>query len=219
MLGFSSIGSVEGINAIMTGQLIKLSEQQLIDCINITHGAFEEGGLPANAFWYIKQNRGVVPAESYPYVARKCPCKIFEDYMVTIDGYQFVPQDENSLEKAVANQPVVVDVASGGAHGWMRNYKGGIADCHHETPYSELDHSMLAVAYGTEKSGRKYWVCKNSLGRTWGKKGYCHIAQAVGYKGGAFGIAKAACFPVKTSPNRRGSIKDEAMLIDQDSDK
>nr|XP_020169770.1 KDEL-tailed cysteine endopeptidase CEP2-like [Aegilops tauschii subsp. strangulata] len=123
MLGFSSIGSVEGINAIMTGQLIKLSEQQLIDCINITHGAFEEGGLPANAFWYIKQNRGVVPAESYPYVARKCPCKIFEDYMVTIDGYQFVPQDENSLEKA------------------------GIADCHHETPYSELDHSMLAVAY------------------------------------------------------------------------
>ncbi|KAE8808916.1 hypothetical protein D1007_14672 [Hordeum vulgare] len=77
---------------------------------------------------------------------------VLTDYMVTIDGYQCVPQDENSLEKAVANQPVVVDAASGGVDGWMNEYTGGIADCHHETPYSELDHSMLAVAYGTEKS-------------------------------------------------------------------
>lgn len=34
--------------------------------------------------------------------------------VVTIDGYEDVPENENSLKKAVANQPISVAIEAGG---------------------------------------------------------------------------------------------------------
>lgn len=63
---FSTTGSVEGINAIVTGELISLSEQELVDCdTKKDHGC--GGGLMDFAFEYIVRAKGIHAEEDYPY--------------------------------------------------------------------------------------------------------------------------------------------------------
>ncbi|TVU21908.1 hypothetical protein EJB05_31579 [Eragrostis curvula] len=157
--------------------------------------------------------RGAVEENVYPYVATQCPCQKIESHMVTIDGYQFVPpNDELALMKALANQPVVVDLC------WtdvLSDYKGGIAYDEGERSYWDLNHSVLLVAYGATSKGEKFWTVKDSFGTKVRKKGFIHIARGVGYRGGAFGIARCACFPVKSSPNRHGFINEDMSLYSE----
>nr|CAD1823130.1 unnamed protein product [Ananas comosus var. bracteatus] len=102
---FSTIGAVEGINQIVTGELISLSEQELVDCDTT-------------------ENQG---AADYPYKAvdGKCDMNRKNAKVVTIDGYEDVPaNDEKALQKAVAHQPVSVAIEAGGRA--FQLYESGI---------------------------------------------------------------------------------------------
>jgi hypothetical protein len=63
---------VEGINKIITGELISLSEQELVDCDSDNHGC--NGGLMEDAFNFIKQIGGLTSENTYPYRAKEEPC-------------------------------------------------------------------------------------------------------------------------------------------------
>lgn len=68
------------------------------------------------AFEFIKRNGGITTEDSYPYEAIDGKCDASKDngVLVTIDGHEDVPQnDENALLKAVANQPVSVAIDAG----------------------------------------------------------------------------------------------------------
>lgn len=65
---FSAIGAVEGINQIKTGELISLSEQELVDC-DTSYNSGCNGGLMDYAFQFIINNGGIDTEEDYPYTA------------------------------------------------------------------------------------------------------------------------------------------------------
>ncbi|KAK2997815.1 hypothetical protein RJ639_025290 [Escallonia herrerae] len=113
---FSTIGAVEGINKIVTGDLISLSEQELVDCDRSTNQGCN-GGLMDYAFEFIINNGGIDTEEDYPYraVDGTCDSNRKNARVVSIDGYEDVPQnDEKALQKAVANQLVSVAIEAGG---------------------------------------------------------------------------------------------------------
>ena len=71
---FATIAAVEGINKIVTGELISLSEQELMDCskTQITKGC--KGGYVTGGFEFIINNGGINTEANYPYKAKEGQC-------------------------------------------------------------------------------------------------------------------------------------------------
>merc|ERR1711937_996001 len=64
---FSTTGALEGAHQIKTGQLVSLSEQQLVDCSWLNMGC--NGGMMDRAFSYSESHPLQTEAD-YPYVAK-----------------------------------------------------------------------------------------------------------------------------------------------------
>ncbi|CAL5378941.1 unnamed protein product [Camellia sinensis] len=194
---FSTIGAVEGINQIVTGDLIQLSEQELVDCDKVYNTGCN-GGLMDYGFQFIINNGGIDTEEDYPYraVDGTCDQNRKNVRVVSIDGYEDIPEnDEKALKKAVAHQPVSVAIEAGGRA--FQLYESGVFTGHCGT---NLDHGVVAVGYGTE-DGVDYWVVRNSWGPNWGENGYIRLERNINSVGGKCGIAQMASYPIKTGPN------------------
>lgn len=163
---FSTVAAVEGINQIVAGNLTSLSEQQLIDCdTSFNNGC--NGGLMDYAFEFIVNNGGLHKEEDYPYLMEEGTCdeKREELEVVTISGYHDVPRnDEQSLLKALAHQPLSVAIDASGRD--FQFYSGGVFSGPCGT---DLDHGVAAVGYGSS-SGIDYIIVKNSWGPKWGDR-------------------------------------------------
>ncbi|OEL32732.1 Cysteine protease 1 [Dichanthelium oligosanthes] len=195
---FSAVGAVEGINKIVTGDLVTLSEQELVDCSKNGQNSGCSGGMMDDAFAFIVRNGGIDTDKDYPYTARDDKCDLAKKgrKVVSIDGFEDVPRnDEKSLQKAVAHQPVTVAIEAGGRE--FQLYESGVFTSRCGT---SLDHGVVAVGYGTE-DGQDYWLVRNSWGADWGEAGYIRMARNVSSRAGKCGIAMEASYPVKTGPN------------------
>jgi len=186
---FSAVGALEGIQQITGGNLVSLSEQELVDRVrsNWTNGC--SGGYLIDAFEFVLENGGIATEASYPYKGVKGNSKKVH-HQVQIKSYEHVPRNsEDSLLKAVANQPVSVGID---IRGMLRFYSSGIftGECG-----TKPNHAVTIVGYGTSNDGTKYWLVKNSWGTAWGEKGYIRMKRDIDAKEGLCGIAMDASYP------------------------
>lgn len=191
---FSATGALEGCHALKTGQLVSLSEQNLVDCSSSFGNMACNGGLMTSAFDYVIKNNGIVTEESYPYVSGKSgsagKCKFAkENVAATMTAYTNVEEgDENDLQAKMAVGPV--SVAIDASHISFQFYRSGVYNEPKCDP-QDLDHGVLGVGWGTSSDG-DFWIVKNSWGATWGEKGYIRMARN---KNNKCGIATMATLP------------------------
>lgn len=120
-----------------------------------------------NAFEYVVENGGIDTEKDYRYWGSSFSfCnrrKQADRHVVTISGFEDVPkEDEGALAQAVAAQPVSVGICANRA---LQLYHSGVFDGECCT---NLNHGVLAVGYGVNEDGQKFWKVKNSWGSGWG---------------------------------------------------
>jgi C1A family cysteine protease len=172
---FSSIAAMEGSHFIQKGELVKLSEQQLVDCSKKQGNEGCNGGLEVFAFKYAEQT-AIELETDYPYKSksgRKEKCKAVKaKELVSVTDYVKVPKKKVAqMKAAVAKQPVCVSVDAD--NDVFQFYNKGIMDskkCGHK-----LDHAVTAVGYGSQ-GDKEYLIVRNSWGADWGERGYFRIA-------------------------------------------
>ncbi|XP_043067950.1 cathepsin L1-like isoform X2 [Drosophila bipectinata] len=171
---FAATGALEGQHFRKTGNLVSLSEQNLIDCVTSTYGC--KGGNRINAFHYIHNNGGIDTESSYSYKAAKGKCHFIRDTIgATCSGFvKLKGGDEMELAKAVATVgPVSVSINPSNS---FRHYHSGVY--YDPTCRSEhLTHAVLVVGYGTDEKYGDFWIVKNSWGSHWGDKGYIKMKR------------------------------------------
>lgn len=185
---FSAVGTIEGQHAIKIGNLVSLSEQNLVDCDNSSFGC--EGGWPDKAIEYVINNSGIDTELSYPYVAEQQECSYSNNTIgATVSNVVRLPQaDMNALYDALGTiGPISVAID---AEDDFQMYSSGIyssSTCSTDS----LDHAVLAVGYGISFNKKKYIIVKNSWGSDWGMNGYIYMSADIP---NMCGIAENACY-------------------------
>ncbi|KAK6939403.1 Peptidase C1A, papain C-terminal [Dillenia turbinata] len=184
---FSAVGALEGANYLATGELVSLSEQQLVDCDHECdpeeYGACDSGcngGLMTSAFEYTLKAGGLMREDDYPYTGKdRKSCKFDKSKIAaSVANFSVVSLDEDQIAaNLVKNGPLAVGINAV----FMQTYMHGVS-----CPYicsKRLDHGVLLVGYGSAGyapirfKNKPYWIIKNSWGENWGENGYYKLCK------------------------------------------
>jgi cathepsin L len=189
---FSAAASAEGAHFKATGNLVSLSEQNLMDCSTSYGNKGCDGGLMDAAFRYIIANKGIDTEASYPYKGALETCRYSAaNSGATLRSFSDVAAKSEAALQSALQTVGPVSVAIDASHQSFQLYKTGV---YYEAACSttRLDHGVLAVGYGTD-AGEDYYIVKNSWGAKWGMAGYINMARG---RANNCGIASAASYPV-----------------------
>jgi C1A family cysteine protease len=172
---FGATAGTENAHYRATNTLLTLSEQQLVDCDNKSHGC--SGGWHFWAWDYLKTKPQVLETQ-YPYVAKDGSCSSTKSSggQVTVSTYSRVTPGSVAQHKAAAEQGVLGIALAAGSSAFQL-YRSGVltgTSCG-----TQINHAVATVGWGTE-NGQDYWIVRNSWGASWGDKGHIKIAAQEG---------------------------------------
>ena len=189
---FSTTGSTEGAWFIKTGELVSLSEQQLVDCSGSFGNQGCNGGMMDDAFQYIIKNGGICEESAYAYTGTDGTCSQCNPVAKISSFVDVTPNNTQALMIAVAQQPVSVAVEADGFD-WQFYFGGVVTD----SCGLNLDHGVLVVGYGTDATQGDFWKVKNSWGPGWGEQGYIRIGRGSKFDpAGECGILMDPSYPI-----------------------
>ncbi|KAB2603202.1 cysteine proteinase RD19a [Pyrus ussuriensis x Pyrus communis] len=206
---FSTTGALEGAHFLATGELVSLSEQQLVDCDHECDpeeaGSCDSGcngGLMNSAFEYTLKAGGLMKEVDYPYTGTDGgTCKFDKSKIAaSVSNFSVVSLDEDQIAaNLVKNGPLAVAINAV----FMQTYVGGVS-----CPYicsKRLDHGVLLVGYGAagyspiRLKEKPYWIIKNSWGENWGENGFYKICRGRNICGVDSMVSTVAAASVKTN--------------------
>ncbi|XP_060200860.1 cysteine proteinase 15A-like [Lycium barbarum] len=183
---FSTTGAVEGAHFLATGELVSLSEQQLVDCDHECDAEEKSscdagcnGGLMTSAFEYTLKAGGLQREKDYPYTGKDGKCHFDKSKIAaSVSNFSVIGLDEDQIAaNLVKHGPLAVGINAA----WMQTYIGGVSCpllC-----FKHQDHGVLLVGYGSagfapiRLKEKPYWIIKNSWGENWGEHGYYKICR------------------------------------------
>lgn len=201
---FSATADIEAQWYLHGHGLIKLSEQEMIDCSSYT-GPYGMG-------WVASVHKGLATNKTYPLANHsdptitgcRSPCNMTAAAPILstahIDGAVCaghpVYDNETQMLAWLQHGPlsVSIDASFGG-------YKSGVisgAGCNH----TKVDHAVLLVGYGVDTSTKPwlpYWKIKNSWGPNFGEGGYVRIQAGLN----CLGLRGACQAYIGTPPSGR----------------
>ena len=103
--------------------------------------------------------------------------------------YHVKSYDQAQLMAAIAQGPtsVTIDASETVFHAYTGGIISGTA-CG-----TSLDHAVTAVGYGTQGTGKDFYIVKNSWGTSWGDKGFIMMARNTN---NMCGIATMSSYPM-----------------------
>ncbi|KAG1704731.1 Counting factor associated protein D [Nymphon striatum] len=150
-----------------TGNLIRLSQQQLMDC------SWGEGNN------YMMKNGGLQSEETYGhYMGSDGKCHNNKSLsVVQIKSFVNVTSGDLTALRSAMFKHGPISVGIDAAVKSFSFYSNGVYyDKKCGNKLEDLDHAVLAVGYGI-LDGQPYWLVKNSWSTYWGNDGYVLISQ------------------------------------------
>ncbi|XP_046665276.1 cathepsin O-like, partial [Homalodisca vitripennis] len=173
---FSTVQTVESMNFLKTGQLIKLSVQQAIDCARNGNMGCDGGDTCSLLMWLANNKIKLQPATSYPLVLETQMCKLKKSTIgvQVASNYtcDYLVGDEDTLLSLLAyHGPVAVAV---NALSWQY-YLGGVIQFHCDGSPQNLNHAVQIIGYDLT-APIPHYIVRNSWGTTYGDNGYLYLA-------------------------------------------
>jgi len=197
---FSVVANLEGAGFKETGQLVRLSEQELLDCSSKGTGTGTNAGCGGGSTdgtmqWMIDRNVGLEYEEDYPYTANGAMCSHKKaNEVVKISHFILIPKDEDQIAVAMMQYGVLSVCAN--ANNWHL-YERGIYN-QDACIDAGLNHGVALVAYGNE-DGTPYWTIRNSWGVGYGEKGHIRLVRGRGMCGIQKRVVTATGITIDTS--------------------
>jgi len=201
---FSARAAMETAMYLKSGNLISLSEQLCVDCVNNGTDTCDQGGEMHDCYMEIVQLGADETEAVYPYTAQslgQCGFDATKAIPTPFTSYKQVvncTQDpvkhtyncnENDLKAAAVT--TVISVGIDASQQSFQFYSSGVYNEPNCFSCDNLDHGVAVVGYGTE-NGQDYWLVRNSWGADWGLQGYIKMSRN---KNNQCGIACDATYP------------------------
>ncbi len=174
-------GSYNKVNELYDDDMIDFSEDYIAWCLG-TYGPYKDDfdGCEGASYAYEELKaltvEGVTYEANYPYEGEDPgSCTHDDDPTVVFEEWgRISSNDTDAMKDAIATYGVI-DVAVNADSDWS-NYSGGIfsddqTDCPNDE-YTEVNHAVALVGWGTDSEEGLYWILRNSWGASWGEDGY-----------------------------------------------